>query len=207
MTITWYGEGCFKIQSGDLTILTDPFSNSTGLTPPRLKADIVMKTITPFPPQEEENGGTHFIYGAGEYNLKGINVLGLSLPQESTDKYLKTAYLAEIENLNLLFLGHISAQVEPGPLERIEEADILFLPGGGKPFIDQKSAVKIVKALEPRIVIPSFFKIAGLKRQSSDVKNFLEEFGFKHVKEQDRLTVKRRDVSEIKSTEIIVLQA
>lgn len=206
MTIAWYGEGCFKIQSGDTVILTDPFESSTGLTPPRLKADIILKTINPFPPVREKNEGAHLVLGSGEYNIKNINILGFPIDQESTEKFLKTIYLALIENINLCFLGHISEAPVSTIFEHINEVDILFIPGGGKPFIDQKSAIKIVKTLEPKIVIPSFFKVPGLKRSSSDLKSFLEEFNHKSVESQEKLTIKRKDISEIKSTRIVALK-
>jgi len=35
MVITFYGEGCFKIQSGEFSVLIDPFDAQTGLMPPR----------------------------------------------------------------------------------------------------------------------------------------------------------------------------
>jgi len=42
MQITWYGQACFRIQSGDVTIILNPFDKSVGLNAPRGKADIVL---------------------------------------------------------------------------------------------------------------------------------------------------------------------
>ena len=42
MVITWYGLSSFKIASGSLTLITDPFSASVGLLAPRGGADIVV---------------------------------------------------------------------------------------------------------------------------------------------------------------------
>lgn len=204
MIINWYGEGCFKVQSGEATIVTDPFESTTGLTPPRGKLDVILRTINPFPP---DGKGTEIfsLIGAGEYNLQNINISGFSVLNESTDKFLKTIYLVEAENLKLVFLGCISETPEPSLLEHIDEVDILFIPGGGKPFIDQKSAVKVIKTLEPSIVLPSFFRVPGLKRQASDLKTFFDEFNHKQPETQEKLTIKRKDVSEIKSTHAVVL--
>lgn len=204
MTISWYGEGCFKIQSGEVTLLTDPFDASTGLTPPRSKADAILKTINPFPPQHQE-ADSFIVSGTGEYNLKGVNIDGFPLPAESTDKFLKTAYLVETENIKLCFLGHLSEYPEPAALEHIDEVDILFIPAGGKPFIDQKSAVKVIKNLEPSIVIPSFFKVPGLKRPSSDLKHFFEELNHKPAPAEEKLVVKRKDLAELKHLKIAIL--
>ena len=80
MIINWYGEGCFKVQTGGLVLLTDPFLSQTGLTPPRGKFDIVLKTLIPLPLSQQENKEEKVILGAGEYEIKGIEIKGFSLP-------------------------------------------------------------------------------------------------------------------------------
>jgi L-ascorbate metabolism protein UlaG (beta-lactamase superfamily) len=210
MVITFYGEGCFKLQSGDFVVLTDPFDSKTGLTPPRLKPDIVLKTLTAFPvPQSPVSESQFSIYGPGEYNIKDININGFFLSKESSEKFFKTAYLMQIEGINLCFLGHISETPEPATLEHLGEPDIVFIPAGGAPFIDQKSAAKVIKQLEPKIIIPSFFKIPSLKRPAEKLENFLEEFNGqkgKRFEPQEKLVIKKKDLMEIKKTEIAVLK-
>ncbi|MEE8131632.1 MAG: MBL fold metallo-hydrolase [Candidatus Paceibacterota bacterium] len=208
MIITFYGENCFKIQSGETTILTDTFTNQSGLTPPRFKPDILIKTLTSFPLTNQliNYETTQLIYGPGEYNLKNTDITGFGLIKESTEKLLKTVYLIKIEDIKLGFLGHLSEVLEPEILEYFEEMDLLFIPSGGSPFIDQKSAVKLIKQLEPKIVIPSFFKVSGLKRHADDVKNFIEEFNHQKVTPQEKLTIKKKDLGEIKKTKIVCLK-
>ena len=94
-------------------------------------------------------------------------------------------------------------------LEYLEKVDILFVPAGGEPFIEQKSAVKLTKQLQPKIIIPSFFRIPSLKRKADDLKIFLAELnGLKGelIKEQDKLTIKKKEVAAIKITEVVVLK-
>ena len=42
MIIQWYGQACFRIQSGQTVIFIDPFAKTIGLTPPRGEAHIVL---------------------------------------------------------------------------------------------------------------------------------------------------------------------
>ncbi len=212
MVITFHGEGCFKIQSGDFVILTDPFDAKSGLTPPRFKSNIILKTITPILVDNQliDQSANQTIFGPGEYNIKEININGFSLSKESTEKFFKTVYLLEVEGIKLCFLGHLSEMPEPAILERLEGIDVLFVPAGGPPFISQNSVVKIIKQLEPKIVIPSFYKIPGLKRPAKELKVFLEEFNGPKIKEiagQEKLVIKKKDLANIKKTEIIVLKS
>ena len=41
MDIDWYGQSCFRLREGNVTIVTDPHDKSIGYTLPRLRADIV----------------------------------------------------------------------------------------------------------------------------------------------------------------------
>ena len=210
MVITFYGEGCFKIQSGEFSVLIDPFDAQTGLTPPRFKADLILKTITPISSFEKKDSSLALeIIGPGEYNINGTDVSGFQLIKESPKSFFKTAYSLKLENINLCFLGHISEIPEPTVLEHLGEPDIIFIPAGGAPFVDLKSAVKIIKQFQPKIVIPSFFKVPSLKRKAGDIKDFLEEFNGAKEKTGEaveKLTIKRKNLAEIKKTQIAVLK-
>jgi len=209
MTITFYGEGCFKLQSGETTILTDPIDSKSGLTAPRFKYDILLKTLMSFPPvivETKENYEGHYIVGAGEYNIKNIDIIGFPVVKESTDKFLKTVYLIKIEGIKICLLGHIADMPELEISSHLEEVDILIVPGSGNPFIDQKSLLKLIRQIEPKIVIPCFHKVSGLKRQAGDLKVLIEEFNHKQVEPQEKLTIKKKDLDEMKKTELTILK-
>jgi len=210
MVITWYGQSCFKIQSGEFSVLIDPFDAQTGLMPPRFKADLILKTITPISSFEKKDSSLALeIIGPGEYNINGTDVSGFQLIKESPKSFFKTAYSLKLENINLCFLGHISEIPEPTVLEHLGEPDIIFIPAGGAPFVDLKSAVKIIKQFQPKIVIPSFFKVPSLKRKAGDIKDFLQELNGAKEKTGEaveKLTIKRKNLAEIKKTQIAVLK-
>lgn len=200
MVINWYGEGCFRVQASDFNLITDPFDSKTGLTPPRVKADLTLETVTSLPYSEN---GPELIVGPGEYEVKNIRVTGIPLTKESNTKEAKTAYLVEVDDVRLCFLGHLASELDAEALEYLDEVDVLFIPGGGAPFISQKDAAALVKQLEPRIVIPSFFKIPNLKRSSEPVIKFLEELG-KKAEPVEKLSLKKKDLEPV--TKVVVLK-
>ncbi len=193
------------MQTGGLTLLTDPFESSTGLTPPRGRNDIVLKTLTPWPIKEEAPEG-QAVLGGGEYEIQGIAVRGFPVAKESSEKFFKTVYKVVAEDIKLGFLGHLSEELQPEAMQNLkDDVDILFIPAGGKPFVQPEAAAKIIKQLGPKIVVASFFKTPGLKRASSDWKAFADEIGQK-PEVMEKLSVRRKEVSEQKGMKLIVLK-
>lgn len=211
MIINWYGEGCFKIQTGGLTLLTDPLESSSGLTPARGKNDLVLKTLTAWPLEEPADAKAmagedgKIIRGSGEYEIQGIVVGGFPLLKDSSEKFLKTAYKVIAEDLTLGFLGHLSGELTPEANQALKDADVLFIPAGGKPFINQEAAAKLIKQLSPKFVVASFFKIPGLKRGGSDWKDLADEMGQK-PEVSEKLTIRKKDSAEQKGTKLVVLK-
>ncbi|MDO8430043.1 MAG: MBL fold metallo-hydrolase [bacterium] len=204
MIINWYGEGCFKIQTGGITLITDPFESSIGLTPPRGKTEIILKTLTPWPMTEDEEGGK-VIRGGGEYEIQGVTISGFSILGESSEKFFKTIYKVGAEDLTLGFLGHLSEEMPAEAQEPLKDVNILFIPAGGKPFINQEKAAKLIKQLNPKIVVASFFKTPGLKRASSDWRALADEMGQKPEVEE-KLTIRKKEVLEQKGIKLVVLK-
>lgn len=202
MIISWHGEGCFKIQNGDTVVLVDPIQKESGLSVPRFKTDLVIRTITPWPKKEEEDDATT-IWGAGEYDRSGIKVRGSQLAQESQKSFFKTAYSLLWDDVSIGLLGALEQPLSPEIMTGMEEVDVLIGPGGGDPFIDQKEMNKLIKKLNPKIFIPSFFKVSGLKRKAQDIKKMEEEFDGDIEKNQEKLVFKKKDLADIKKTKMV----
>ncbi|HTY39855.1 MAG TPA: MBL fold metallo-hydrolase [Candidatus Paceibacterota bacterium] len=184
MVINYFGDGCFRIQSGEVSLLTNPTNN-------RLKSDVVLRTIIPAtiePPPEE-------IVFPGEYESKGIEIRGFAVPAESTEKYLKTVYLVTWEDMRLVILGHLSGVLSDDVMEELGEPTVLFIPVG-EHFLPAAEAVRLIKKLEPAVVIPSFYKTPA---------EFLKAVGQK-AETEEKFVFKKKDLLETKGR-IIVLEA
>jgi len=185
-------------------LLTDPFESATGLTPARGKNEIILKTLTAWPMKDEVEDGK-VVHGGGEYEIQGVVIRGTPLLHDSSDKFFKTVYRAEAEEISMGFLGHISEAPPADAMEKLKDVDILFIPAGGKPFVDQEAAAKLIKQLGPKIVVASFFKAPGLKRASADWKKFADEIGQK-PEVLEKLTVRKKDLREQKGSKLVALK-
>ncbi|MDP2629751.1 MAG: MBL fold metallo-hydrolase [Candidatus Harrisonbacteria bacterium] len=199
MTIQWYGEGCFKIQSSDTVILIDPVDKSTGLSAPRFKHDILMKTsleaLSPEKDFAREESEAYVIYGPGEYEIQGVQITGWPLKKDLESGSLNSIFRVKMEDLRLGFLGGLASFNEPEMLEELGDIDILFIPGGNTPYLSQGEAAKLVRQIEPRMVIPSHIKAKGLKRKSQGPEAFLKELSLS-AQPQEKITIKFKDLTE-----------
>lgn len=211
MVITWYGQSCFKIQSGELTIVTDPFSKEIGLTPPRFRADVVLVSHDHHDHNNSDTltGDPFLIRTPGEYEVKGIYVHGISTFHDTTqggERGLNTMYLIEAEGLRILHMGDFGEnEMRNETLEQIGTVDILLIPVGGTYTITGDQAAKIVKDIEPKFLIPMHYKIPGLKIGLDSVDEFLKEMGNPNAETQEKLTVKKKEVGEDDKTKIVLL--
>lgn len=214
MVITWYGQSCFKVQSGEKTLVFDPFAKTIGLTPPALQADIVL--VTHNHPDHANvqaiKGEYFFINGPGEYEVKGVKVLGLDSfhdSEQGAKRGFNTVYRVELEALRLLHLGDLGQPIlENGQLEEIDEVDILMVPVGGVFTINAKQAADIIKQIEPKIIIPMHYRLPQLTIQELDgVDKFLEEIGEEGITPQEKLTIKQKELpAEEENTRVVVLK-
>lgn len=188
MVVNYFGNGCFRLQNGETSMLVNPENN-------RLKADVVLKTIISTEPETAiDETEVPTISFAGEYEVKGIEILGLSIAGESTEKFLKTAYVVSWDGMKFVFLGHLSQPIDATLMEEFSDPDILFLPVGGEHFLEPEVAAKIAKQLEAKVIVPSFYK---------NPEAFLKALG-KKTEAIDKFVFKEKDIAEDKARPIIL---
>jgi len=193
MIITWYGQSCFRIQSGDLVLVTDPFSKDIGLKPPTGQADIV--TIS-HNHNDHNNvsvikGDPFVIDGPGEYSLKSVSIIGISSTHETKNgnpdlvkatenEKLNTIYVIDIEGMRICHLGDQGTKLTNDQIEALGDVDILFIPIGGTFTLDADEALNVIGQVEPRVIIPMHYQINGLKiKELEKVDKFAKEIGCK----------------------------
>lgn len=190
----------------------DPFDKKIGLTPPRFRADVTLITHGHFDHANTEaiSGEPFLISGAGEYEARGVYVHGFDTfhdKSQGKERGMNVIYKLEMEDMKILHMGDFGEGVlRDETLERIEDVDILLIPVGGKYTITGTEAAKIVKQIEPRYVIPMHYKIPGLTVDIASAEEFLKEMGSGKKETQEKLVLKKRDLSEEAKTEVVVLK-
>lgn len=213
MTISWFGQSCFKIQDKDVALATDPYDASVGFKLPRLAADIV--TVSHDHSDHNNIAGVHgaagepfVISSPGEYEIKGVFVYGIPFwhdKSEGSERGPNIVYRIEMEGISIAHLGDLGHTLTEEQAAKLENVDILLIPVGGKYTINAREAAEVVSEIEPRIVIPMHYKIPGLKIDIETVDKFLKEMGAAKAEKLPKLKISKKDLPQ-EETRVILLE-
>lgn len=184
MIITYNGENYFKLQSGDTTILIDP-DNQRSFKGANLVINTVRPGLTDEPDIDE---GIFWIDHQGEYEVGGVRVQGWQTSYDKDKDEEKTLYRVDFEDMRFAIMGHLTQDPNPEALEGLDNIDIMIIPGGGSPYLDEGKATKIARQVEPVLIIPSLFK--------KNVDSFLKELGKSKCEMEEKIVLRKKDLRE-----------
>ncbi|MBI4086558.1 MBL fold metallo-hydrolase [Candidatus Kaiserbacteria bacterium] len=205
MIITYHGGECFKVSSGNLTLVFNPIAKGSNFPAVKFGADIAFVSLN----HPDFNGIEQVTYGErvpfvvsgpGEYEIGEVTARGWGV-QTTYDgiSYFNTIYQVTLEGITLLFLGALSqSSIDAKILQELGDVDILFVPVGGGDVLDPSAASALGVKLEPHLIIPMHYDTKTLAA-------FLKEEGADGVKPEEKLTVKKKDLLE-KEGDILVLK-
>ncbi|MFH1172981.1 MAG: MBL fold metallo-hydrolase [bacterium] len=211
MFITWLGHSCFKIQDKETVIIIDPYGQGYGPKPPRLKADLVMVSHDHNDHNYTDSimGEPLVIRGPGEYETKGVYVLGLPSwhdGQKGQERGPNTIYRFEVDGVSLAHLGDLGHVLENDLLSELEGTDVLFIPVGGIYTINAKQAVEVISQIEPRIVIPMHYDMPEFSKKVKldGLDKFCKEIGICSKEAVEKLKITKNDLP-VEDTQVIVM--
>lgn len=207
MEIIWHGHSCFRItERNKISVVTDPYGDSIGLPPLKLKADVV--TVSH---QEAGHnnvsavkGDARLIAGPGEYEIGGVFITALAMHFIEQDTARSNiAYLFDYDNLTVLHLGDLAHIPDQSTIEALGEVNVLLLPVGGGNGLRAAQAAEVVALIEPNFIVPMHYALPGLKFQLDPVDKFLKAMGIGKVQESESLKVTAGELPE--QSQVVVL--
>ncbi len=201
MEIQYIGHASFRIKGKNGSVICDPYDpKATGLKFPKISADIV--TISHNHPDHNNTYGVAdkilVIVGPGEYEIKGIKVMGLSTFHDGSsgkERGKNTIYRIDIDRVSVVHLGDIGHRLSDTQIDKLGNVDILLIPVGGVYTINPSEAAVIVSQLEPKVIIPMHYKRADLSDKTfgklADVNLFLKELGKTNIEPMAKFVTTR----------------
>lgn len=189
MDIQWHGLSCFTLKGKSGTVVTDPYDfKAMGLKPQKLSADIVLANsdFDLHHAVSQFNGSCCILDWPGEYEAKNIIIQGIPAydrPREKESSKKDTAnrviiFTIELDGFKICHASNLGHKLTPEMLALIGDVDILLLPvGGGEVCLSASKAHEVLEQIDPRIVIPMYYKVPDLKLPLADLDGFLKEVG------------------------------
>ena len=193
MELEYKGGNCVVITNKKDVFVTDPKLTELGLKDQGSQALVHLLTQTVF--GSKSAGDTLVIDGPGEYEVRNCSIKGIvakRFSEISPSVKKATIYRLDLDGLSLAILGPVDSSLSDEQLEAIGVVDILVIPVGGNGYtLDSKSAVEIVRKIEPKIVVPTHYADDEVKYEvpQQPVEDFIKELGAV-VEELPKLKVK-----------------
>lgn len=201
MQLFWHGLSSIRIEGKigetEATLLTDPYPNESGLRFPRtIEPDLLVLSH-----QDRERfnlegvvGSPFIVSDPGEYEVKGLFATGIQDTKADTDKSRPLIYRFDIEGISLAFLGQLKRSLTTYEVEQLGNIDILLLPVGGESVLDSKAAVSTITTVEPRIVVPMYYDVPGIKEKLGTVDAFCKQMGVCKREDANKLKISKKDL-------------
>ena len=193
MEITWLGHSALQIKGTQVTLITDPYADTLGLSMGQREADVV--TVSNSHPHHSNAaaivGGPRVIKGPGEYEVANFYISGFGTRGREYEgkRQVNTVYTYRAEGLTLCHLGDLSANPSPSEVNELSQTDVLFAPAGGVCTLDAARIAQLVRTIEPRILVPLHYKYDGVDVELEPLNRILSEFGITELAPQPRLNV------------------
>ena len=185
VSITSYGHSALLIRGGGQSVLVNPFKAvgcAAGLAEPRVTATVILASSELLDEGARIARGT-FLVKPGSYRVGGLSLEGFAAPHDRIGgrRYgQSTLWRWQQGGLNFAHLGGTAATLSGEDKVLLGRPDVLIIGvgGGGKVYNGQEAA-EVVKALNPRRVIPVQY-VNGTAPEGCDqegVQPFLDAMG------------------------------
>jgi L-ascorbate metabolism protein UlaG (beta-lactamase superfamily) len=147
--------------------------------------------------------------GPGEFEVADISIIGIAARAHVDEPGQQRATMFKLVagDTSLLITGHVYPELSEAQLEAIGMIDALIVPVGGNGYtLDPVGTLKFIKAIEPKLVIPTHYadKALNYPVPQQELSNALKELGMEPKETITKLRLKPNELSDI--TQLVVLE-
>jgi L-ascorbate metabolism protein UlaG (beta-lactamase superfamily) len=205
MDLQFYGANCITLSYKGVRIVVDDNLSELG-TKGILKNDDVALFTTQHPGPMPAR---LMLDGPGEYEVSDISIIGLGARSHMDEDGKKSATMFKlvIGEIDILVTGHIYPQLSEAQLESIGMIDVLIVPVGGNGYtLDPIGALKLIKDIEPKLIIPTHYADSALNFPvaQQDLEVAIKEIGTEPKEAVAKLRIKPGELSDV--TQLVILE-
>lgn len=206
MEFQYFGGNCVKMTTKEASIVVDDNLGKLGLKPVAKKDDIIL--FTSYEADRPEQG-ILTIGQPGEYEVSKVAIHGVAARAHMDEEGKKSAtmYKFTTPDVRVLVTGHIHPDLDEKQLEAVGTVDVLIIPIGGNGFtLDAGGALKVIKKIEPKIVIPVHYADSKVKYEvpQTELADALKNMSMEVHETVPKLKLKASDLPE--ATQLVVVE-
>lgn len=163
MEIEYCGANCFRVTTKKASFAFDDNLAELGLKPITKAGDVALFSGPHSQPAVETK---LVIDQPGEYEVSDVSIQGVAARAhtDEADQLSVVMFKLMAEDIRLAAVGHIYPELSDEQLEALGTVDVLLIPVGGSGYtLDGIGALKVIKKIEPKIVIPTHYADSKLK--------------------------------------------
>jgi L-ascorbate metabolism protein UlaG (beta-lactamase superfamily) len=205
MDLQFYGANCVSVTHKGTRLVIDDNLAELGAKSVLKADDVALFTAA----VHEKPAAARLVFDSpGEYEVGEISIIGIPA-RAHTDEAGQQATMLKliIGETSVLFTGHIYPELSEAQLEAIGMVDVLVVPVGGNGYtVDPVGALKLIKNIEPKLIIPTHYEDKGLKypMPQQSLANTLKELGMEPKETVGKLKLKPTDLSDV--AQLVVLE-
>ena len=206
MELQYYGGNCLKISTKKASLIIDDTLADLGLSSITKADDIVLFTSVN---DGKAKAAKLIIDHPGEYEVSDISVQGIAVRSHMDELGKRSATIFKViaDDIRTVITGHIHPDLTDDELEAIGTVDVLVVPVGGNGYtLDGTGALKVIRKIEPKLIIPTHFNDKKIKYPApqQDLETALKGLAMEPKETVPRLKLKPADLTE--TTQLIILE-
>lgn len=205
MDIQFYGANCISISGKKFRLVVDDNLADLGKKSITKDGDVVLYTG---PHSAPAVTSPLIVNHPGEYEVAGVSIYGIAARGHMEESGAKnvTMYKIIVDDIRIAVTGHIYPELSEKQLEDLGTIDVLFVPVGGNGYTtDPVGALKLIKKIDPKLVIPTHFDAKGLDYAvpQQTVEQAITGLSMEPKETVDKLKLKAADLTEV--TQLVVI--
>lgn len=206
MDIQYHGANCVRITTKKASIIIDDNLVELGLKSATKAGDIALYTMAHGEPKLAPK---IIIDHPGEYEVSSISVTGVAARAhiDEAGAHNATIFKLVCDDVKVAVVGHVYPDLTNAQLEALGMIDILIIPVGGNGYtLDGVGALKLIKEIEPKLVIPTHYDDTAIAYPvpQQTLEQALKALGMEPQETAPKIKVKAGELSEV--TQLAVLE-
>ena len=206
MELSYFGANCLRITTKKASVVVDDNLAALGLKTVTRPDDISLRTSAKLIP--EQPTARFSAEMPGEYEIAGAVIHGVAARahMDKEGEHSAVIYTVEADDIKVAIFGHVYPELSEDQLEQIGLVDIAIIPVGDSGYtLDGVGALKIIKAIEPKVVIPTHYADKAVKYEVPQVElaEALKNLGMEAAETLDKYKPKIMELTN--TTRLIVL--